>query len=51
VICSEEEGIIVDDLCPMGNSVSEFEKGRRGKRLLKLLKMIDAEAGKRDLII
>ncbi len=44
VIYSEQEGIVVDDLCPMQDTVSEAELGREGERLIELLKRIDNEA-------
>jgi len=44
LIYSELEGIVVDDLCPMKNTVSKIELKREGKRLMKLLQRIDAEA-------
>lgn len=44
VIYSEGEGIIVDDLCPMKNTVSNSELKRKGKKLIGLLKSIDNEA-------
>jgi len=44
VIFSEREGVIVDDLCPMGSTVSKVELDRKGKRLMRLLQRIDAEA-------
>jgi Fe-S-cluster containining protein len=44
VIYSEQEGIVVDDLCPRQNTVSETELGREGKRLMELLQRIDNEA-------
>jgi len=44
VICSVEDGIIVDELCPMGNTVSKKEMEAKGKRVLKLLAVIDQEA-------
>jgi Fe-S-cluster containining protein len=47
VIYSEEESVIVDDLCPMRDTVSETEMERKSKRLAKLLKTIDKESGKR----
>jgi hypothetical protein len=43
VISSVEDGIIVDELCPMGNTVSEKEKEAKGKRVVKLLAVIDQE--------
>jgi Fe-S-cluster containining protein len=44
VIYSEQEGIIVDDLCPMENTVSEIELKREGKKIMELLQRIDNEA-------
>jgi len=44
---SEEGGIVLDDLCPERNTVTEIEKERKGKQLLKLLKRIDSEAQQR----
>jgi hypothetical protein len=44
VIYSEQEGIVVDDLCPMKDTVSKIELDREGKKLMKLLQRIDAEA-------
>jgi Fe-S-cluster containining protein len=47
VICSVEDGIIVDELCPMGNTVSRKEIEEKGKEVLKLLAVIDREAQNR----
>jgi Fe-S-cluster containining protein len=47
VIYSEQEGIVVDDLCPMKNTVSEKELKRKGKKVIKLLQKIDTEATSR----
>jgi len=44
VIYKEQEGIAVDDLCPMKNTISEIELKRKGKRVMKLLQRIDREA-------
>jgi Fe-S-cluster containining protein len=44
VICSEQEGIVLDELCPMKSTVSKIKLKRRGKRLMELLRRIDAEA-------
>jgi hypothetical protein len=38
-----DEGAMVDELCPMGHTVSERELRRKGKILVKLLKKIDSE--------
>jgi Fe-S-cluster containining protein len=47
VIYSEEEGVIVDDLCPQMNTVSREELGVKARKLARLLKKIDGEARKR----
>lgn len=47
VIYDEEEGIVLDDLCLEKGTVSEKERERRGKQLLKLLRKIDREALRR----
>jgi hypothetical protein len=44
VIYSEQEGIVVDDLCPMQNTVSKRELKKDGKQLMVLLQRIDMEA-------
>jgi hypothetical protein len=44
VIYGEQEGIVLDDLCPMKNTVSKMELKRKGKRLMELLQRIDTEA-------
>jgi len=44
VIYSEQEGIIVDDLCPMKSTISEPELKRKGRKITELLKRIDSEA-------
>ena len=44
VIYSDQEGIVVDDLCPMQNTVSKAELKREGKKLMELLQRIDNEA-------
>lgn len=43
VIHSEEEGIVVDDLCPMKHTVSRTELERKGKKVIELLHRIDNE--------
>jgi len=47
VIYDEEKGIVVDSTCPAHGTVTEKQKEKRGKKVLKLLKTIDAEAKKR----
>jgi len=49
VIQDEDEGILVDNTCPAGSTVTEKQKVKRGKKVLKLLERIDAEAEKRRL--
>ena len=43
VICSEQEGIVMDDLCPTKNTVSRIELKRKGKKVMELLQRIDSE--------
>jgi Fe-S-cluster containining protein len=47
VISSVEDGIIVDELCPTGNTVSRKEQEAKGKKVVKLLALIDSEAQNR----
>ena len=49
VIHSEQEGIMVDGLCPMKNTVSEVELKRKGKRVVELLQRMDHEAASRGV--
>jgi uncharacterized protein len=44
VIVDEEKGIIVDDICECGNTISEHEKEVKGRRVIGLLELIDIEA-------
>ncbi len=44
VIYSEQEGTVVDDLCPMKHTISKIEQKRKGKKLIDLLQDIDNEA-------
>jgi len=44
VIYDEAKGIVVDDICHAQNTVTEKQKTKRGKIVLKLLEKIDAEA-------
>lgn len=45
----EEKGIIIDSRCPAKNTISVKQKAKRGKKVLKLLERIDAEAEERRL--
>jgi Fe-S-cluster containining protein len=47
VVYDEEKGIVVDNICPAQSTVTEKQKAKRGKKVLKLLEKIDAEAKKR----
>jgi uncharacterized protein len=47
VILDEEKGIVVDTVCNAGKSVSEREKLVRGRLVVRLLDVIDAEAESR----
>ena len=44
VIYSEQEGIVVDDLCPMQDTITKMELKIKGKKLMELLQRIDNEA-------
>jgi len=46
IIYSEEDGVIVDDLCPQAGTVSETEIDSKRGKLAKLLRRIDIEAKK-----
>jgi len=47
VMHDEDKGIVIDDICPARNSLSGKQKAKKGKKVLKLLERIDAEAEKR----
>ena len=49
IIFSEDEGIIVDDLCPMKDTVSKSEVKKKGMLLVRLLEKLDEEAESRLL--
>ena len=49
VIYDENKGITVDTICPSRDSVTDKQKAKRGKKVLKLLETIDAEAKNRRL--
>jgi uncharacterized protein len=44
VIVGVQDSIIVDELCPMGNTVSKKEIEAKGREVVKLLAIIDREA-------
>ena len=47
VIYDEAKGIVVDTICHAHGTVTEKQKAKRGKKVLKLLEKIDAEAKRR----
>lgn len=47
VIYSQKEGTVVDDLCPMKNTVSRIELKRKGEKVIDLLQRIDDEVTSR----
>ncbi|MGD0160778.1 MAG: YkgJ family cysteine cluster protein [Candidatus Bathyarchaeia archaeon] len=46
VIYSVKEGVVVDDLCPLAETVSQAEIDSKAERLMRLLRRIDSEAEK-----
>lgn len=44
VIYSEEDGVVVDDLCPENSTVSADELKQKGMKVVKLLDRMDSEA-------
>ncbi len=44
VILDEETGIILDDICESRKSITQSEKNLKGKRVIRLLEIIDSEA-------
>ncbi len=44
VILDEETGVIIDDICPEKSTITSEEKEAKGKAVIKLLEVIDAEA-------
>ena len=47
VILDEETGIILDSICESRKSITQSEKKLKGKRVIKLLEIIDFEACER----
>jgi uncharacterized protein len=47
VMHDEDTGIVIDEICPAKNTISEKQKARKGKKVLKLLERIDSEAKSR----
>jgi uncharacterized protein len=44
VILDEDKGIILDSICKSRESITQSEKNLKGKRVIRLLKIIDSEA-------
>jgi uncharacterized protein len=44
VIVDEGTGVILDDICQSRKSITQSEKNHKGKRVIRLLEKIDAEA-------
>ncbi len=49
VVFDEDRGVVVDFICHAQGSISEAEKARRGKCVIKLLRKIDAQTQARKL--
>ncbi len=49
VIYSERDGIIVDDLCPMKNTISRKELKKNGEKVMELLQRIYKETALRNM--
>ena len=47
VILDEVTGIILDSICESRKSITQSEKNLKGKRVIRLLKIIDSEANER----
>ena len=47
VILHEGKGVILDDICQSRKSISQSERKLKGKHVIKLLQIIDAEASER----
>jgi Fe-S-cluster containining protein len=48
VIFDEDKGVVADTVCQARGTVTEKEKARKGKKVLKLLKLLDREAEQRS---
>jgi len=44
VILDEDKGIILDSICESLKSITQSEKNLKGKRVIRLLEIIDSEA-------
>jgi len=48
VILDENTGIVFDNVCQSSMTISQSEKDLKGKRVVRLLEVIDAEAAQRS---
>ncbi len=49
VIFDEDTGVIIDSICKARGTVTEEEKVRKGKKVIRLLERLDKEAERRRL--
>jgi Fe-S-cluster containining protein len=49
VIVDIDSGVVLDTICECRSSITEQEKAVKGKRVVKLLEVIDAEAAERKI--
>jgi uncharacterized protein len=47
VIVDEDTGIILDDICQSRGTITQAERNLKGKRVIRLLEIIDSEAEER----
>ena len=48
IIFDEDKGIVADTTCQARKSVTQQDKDRKGRKVLKLLKLLDKEAKQRS---
>lgn len=51
VIVDEESGIVLDSICKSRDTITQEEKNVKGKRVIRLLERIDAEADERRSVL
>lgn len=51
VIVDEDKGIVLDGICDSRNTISDDERRLKGKRVVRLLEVIDAEAIARRALV
>ena len=47
VIVDEDTGIVLDDICQSRGTITQSERNLKGKRVIRLLEIIDSEAEER----